>query len=262
MKKLTVDVWSDVVCPWCWIGKRHLEQALARFEHAEDVTVTWRAFELDPSAPKTTSANPVPVVERLAKKYGKSKAEAQMMVDRVSQVATSAGLDMRFDQAKSANTLDAHRVLHLAHERGVQDAVKERLMKAHFTEGEVVSDRDALTRLAAEAGLDVDEVTSVLASDTYSQEVRKDQADARSIGVSGVPFFVVGRYALSGAQPAETILGALKKAWDEAPEQPRVLAEGAVCGPEGCALSRRQRRLETRSTPRARGSRSRRRDPS
>lgn len=235
MKKLEVDVWSDVVCPWCWIGKRHLEQALAKFEHAGDVTVTWRAFELDPSAPKTTSATPLTVVERLAKKYGKSKGEAQMMVDRVTQVAKSDGLDMRFDKAQAANTLDAHRVLHLAQERGKQDAVKERFMKGHFTDGETMSDVGVLTRLAGEAGLDVDEVTSVLASDTYTSEVRADQAEARSIGVSGVPFFVVGRYALSGAQPADTILGALKKAWEEAPEQPTVLAEGEVCGPDGCA---------------------------
>lgn len=237
MKKLEVEMWSDVVCPWCWIGKRHLEAALEKFPHRDAVTVHYRAFELDPSASKTP--DPVPVVTRLAKKYGKSPAEAQAMVDRVAGVAKQDGLDMRFDSAKSSNTFDAHRLLHLAAERGLQDAMKERLLKAHFSEGEVVADPSVLTKLAVSVGLDADEVASVLASDTYADEVRRDQSEAREAGVSGVPFFAMGRYGISGAQPAEVLLKGLQKAWEEAVDQPEDkeadLTEGAVCGPDGCA---------------------------
>jgi predicted DsbA family dithiol-disulfide isomerase len=238
MKKLDVEMWSDVVCPWCWIGKRHLEAALAKFPHRDAVSVHYRAFELDPSASKTPDA--VPVVTRLAKKYGKSTAEAQAMVDRVAQVAKQDGLDMRFETAKSGNTFDAHRLLHLAGERGRQEALKERLLKAHFTDGEVVADPAVLTRHAVAVGLDADEVTAVLASDTYADAVRADQDEARESGVSGVPFFAMGRYGISGAQPAEVLLRALEKAWEEAAEVPAEkessLTEGAVCGPDGCAL--------------------------
>jgi predicted DsbA family dithiol-disulfide isomerase len=181
----------------------------------------------------------VPVVTRLAKKYGKSTAEAQAMVDRVAQVAKQDGLDMRFESAKSGNTFDAHRLLHLAGERGVQDALKERFLKAHFTDGEVIADPAVLTRHAVAAGLDADEVASVLASDTYTDAVRADQAEARESGVSGVPFFAVGRYGISGAQPAEVILQALERAWAEAEDVPEnnesSLTDGAVCGPDGCA---------------------------
>ncbi len=210
MQPVRIQVWSDIVCPWCYIGKRRLEAALAQY--GQPVEVVWRAFELDPSAP-TVAAEVKPIVERLASKYRRSLAEAQKMLDQVTDTARAEGLDFHFEHARPANTFDAHRVLHLAHLRGVQAAVKERLMRAYFTEGALVSDHDTLAKLAAEAGLDSDEVRRVLAADTYGKEVRADQAQARTHGISGVPFFVINeRVGVSGAQSPEALVAALRQA--------------------------------------------------
>ena len=156
------------------------------------------------------------------------------MIDRMTSVAKADGLDFRFDRIRPGNTFDAHRLLHLAHERGVQDAVKERFLLGYLSEGEAIGDGAVLTRLAVEAGLLADEVASVLGSETYAREVRADEEEAREIGVSGVPFFVIGRYGVSGAQPAEILLRVLNDAWAEVGEG-EVFAEGAACGPEGCS---------------------------
>jgi predicted DsbA family dithiol-disulfide isomerase len=232
--KLRIDVWSDIACPWCYVGKRHLEQALETFPHKADVEIVWRAFELDPSAPKVRDASQS-YAERIAKKYGKRVPEAQAMIDRMVGVAATNGLDFRFDRAQSGNTFDAHRLLHLAHERGVQDALKERLMRAYFTEGEAVGEPEVLVRLGAEAGLDAAEVREVLASDRYTSEVRQDEAMAGELGIHGVPFFVLdGRLGVSGAQPADVLRGALDKAWADKKPAVEQFAEGAVCGPDGC----------------------------
>jgi predicted DsbA family dithiol-disulfide isomerase len=235
MKKLRIDVWSDIVCPWCYVGKRRLEAALAQFPQREAVEVVWRAFELDPSAPAVRDER-VPYAERLARKYGTSVDQAQKMIDRMTEVAAADGLDFRFDRIRSGRTFDAHRLLHLAAERGLQDALKERLLRAYMTEGAAIGDPKTLVRLASEAGLDADEAERVLASDAYAAEVRSEEDDARDLGVTGVPFFVIGgRYAVSGAQPAEVLLGAVTAAWNELPEPAEALAEGATCGPDGCA---------------------------
>ncbi|HTN85468.1 MAG TPA: DsbA family oxidoreductase [Sorangium sp.] len=236
MKKLRVDVWSDIACPWCYVGKRRLEAALARFPHRDSVEVVWRAFELDPSAKRVLDA-PVPYAERLAKKYGASVARAEAMIRQMTDVAAADGLELHFEKVRPGNTFDAHRVLHLAAERGVQDAVKERLLRAYMTEGEAIGDPEVLARLAGEAGLDPDEVRAALEGDAYAREVRADEAEARAIGITGVPFFAFGgRYGASGAQPAEQLLGVLQKAWDEAAAEPeQAFAEGAACGPDGCA---------------------------
>jgi predicted DsbA family dithiol-disulfide isomerase len=234
MTKLLVDIWSDIACPWCYIGKRHFEAALAQFSHRADVEVTWRAFELDPSAPPIRDGSQ-PQAERLAKKYGMSVAQAEAAMKNVTNAAAKAGLDFHLDKTRSGNMLDGHRVLHLAHERGVQDAVKERLLRGYMSEGVAIGDREALTGLAGEAGLDRDEVRTMLASSKYVDEVREDEAQAAKLGITGVPFFVIGgRYAISGAQPASVLLGALEKAWSEASLAPVVYADGAACGPEGC----------------------------
>jgi predicted DsbA family dithiol-disulfide isomerase len=230
MRSVPVQVWSDIACPWCYVGKRRLEAAIARMPSPRQVQVVWRAFELNPGAPAVEP--PQPYAERLARKYRTSAAEAQRMIDRMAAVAEADGLTFRFDRVRPGNTFDAHRVLHLAHERGIQDAVKERLLRAYMTEGEPIGDRETLARLAAEAGLDRDEVGSALASDAYAEAVRADEAAAARFGISGVPFFVIGQYGVSGAQPVELLHEVLTKALDEAPE--RVAAEGAVCGPEGC----------------------------
>lgn len=231
MKTLRLDVWSDIACPWCYIGKRHLEKALEIFPHRDAVEIVWRAFELDPSAPQL--ADPaISYAERLATKYRMDVQTAQGRIDQMTAVAAKDGLDFRFDRVRPGNTFDAHRLLHWAHEQHKQDALKERLLRAYMTEGQAMSDREGLVRLAKEVGLDEAAAREVLSADTYAKEVRADESLAGELGISGVPFFVMGgRLGVSGAQPAEVLLGALEHAWNNhAVEVP----EGAVCGPDGC----------------------------
>jgi predicted DsbA family dithiol-disulfide isomerase len=234
MRKLKIDIWSDIACPWCYVGKRRLEAALARFAHRDDVEITWRAFELDPDAPAVRPALPGHA-ERLAKKYGRTVAEAQRMIAQMTATAKADGLDFRFDRARSGNTFDAHRLIHFAAERGRGDAMKERLLAAYFTEGEAVGDVDTLVRLAAEAGFAADEVRAMLASDAHRDAVRGHERSAAELGIRGVPFFVFdGRYAVSGAQPADALLEVIERAWSErAPET----SDGEACGPDGCAVA-------------------------
>jgi predicted DsbA family dithiol-disulfide isomerase len=235
-KELRIDVWSDIVCPWCAIGKHRLDRAVGAFSHRSDVEVVWRSFELDPSAPRVRQGDQA---EHLAKKYGRSKAEAEAMIQRVSDVAAADGLTFDLLGAKSGNTFDGHRLLHLAAERGVQGAVKERFFQGYMAEGLAIGDHDVLVKLGVEAGLDAQEARSVLAGDRFAIEVRDDESAARAIGITGVPFFVFGgRLAVSGAQPAEVLARTLEEAWAQAPQAPErgsEAAEGAVCGPEGCA---------------------------
>jgi predicted DsbA family dithiol-disulfide isomerase len=233
MPSLKLEIWSDIACPWCYVGKRRLEAALKRFEHAADVDLVWRAFELDPGAPAERQRN-VSHVEFIARKYGMPLAQAQKSTDHLVQLAREEGLSFDFENIRSGNTFDAHRLVHLGHERGVQDAVKERMLKAYFEQAELMSDHATLVRLASEAGLDAGEATDVLAGDTYAAAVRADEAEARELGITGVPCFVLDRhFAVSGAQSAEVMLSTLQQAWSE--RAPTIgLAEGAVCGPDGC----------------------------
>ena len=233
---MRVEIWSDVVCPWCYVGKRRFEQALAQFPHRDQVEVVWRSFELDAQAPAERVGD---YAELLAAKYGVPVARGQEMIDTMTATAAQEGLDFRFDRARVGSTFDAHRLLHLAGERGVQDAVKERLMRATFTEGEPIGDPEALVRLAAEAGLDAEEAREVLAGDRYAEQVRADERDAQRFGISGVPFFVVDRtYGVSGAQPAEVLRQVLERAWDESRPEQLVSAGGTAPGCDGdaCAL--------------------------
>ncbi|MFN8052081.1 MAG: DsbA family oxidoreductase [Acidimicrobiales bacterium] len=213
---MLVEVWSDVICPWCYIGKRNLEAALASFEHAGDVEVRWRSFELDPRAPKESATD---LAGSLAAKYGTDRAGALSMMDRVASVAEGVGLHYRFDLAHRSNTFDAHRVIHLAANTGgaaLQDAVKERLLAAYFTEGADLADAATLERLAVEAGLDGTAVATMLAGDDLAAEVRDDEATAHELGISGVPFFLVdGAAGVSGAQPPERLLLMLQRAWEK-----------------------------------------------
>ena len=234
MQKLRVDIWSDIACPWCYIGKRHLEQALATFEHKDDVEIVWRAFELDPSAPKLREA--VPNAERLAQKYHVSVEQAHVMMERVIDAGKRAGLDMKLHESKSGNTFDAHRLLHWAGTLGKQDAMKERLMRAYQSEGAVISNPDVLVALAADIGLDAAEARAVLDSDRYAADVRGDEQLARELGITGVPFFVLaGKLGVSGAQPVDVMKQVLAKAWAERPQLEPVAA-GEACGPDGCAV--------------------------
>jgi len=231
MKKLRVDIWSDVVCPWCAIGKRRFEAALARFSHKDEVEVVWRAFELDPSAP---AVQPGDNATRLARKYGRTREQAVAMMQQVAETAKQEGLDFDLVNARSGNTFDAHRVLHLAAERGAQDAVKERFFRAYMTEQQPIGDREVLVRLAAEAGLDPEEVRATLATDGFAAEVREEEEVAHRLGIHGVPFFVLdGAIGVSGAQPADVLLRALEQAWERSAAESET-AEGAACGPDGC----------------------------
>jgi predicted DsbA family dithiol-disulfide isomerase len=231
---LTVDVWSDLACPWCYVGKRRLEAALGRFAHAGAVAVRWHSFELDPSAPPSREPG-VSHAQRLAQKYGMTVTQAEARIHQLTEVARADGLTLRFDRVRSGNTFDAHRTLHLAAKRGVQGAAKERLLAAYFSEGELLSDREALARLGGEAGLEHAEVRAMLATDAYAADVRADEERARVLGIQGVPFFVLGeRYALSGAQPADVVLRALDQAWTDGHAESSKATEGATCGPEGC----------------------------
>jgi predicted DsbA family dithiol-disulfide isomerase len=211
---LTVEIWSDVVCPWCYIGKRRFEAALEAFAHADEVTVMWRSFELDPEAPKLAEGT---ASERLAAKYGMTVERATQMHAEMTARAAAEGLDFRFDRARGGNTFDAHRLIHLAATYGHQAAAQERFMAAHFTEGEAIADPETLVRLAAEVGVDPVEARDVLQSDRFAEDVRQDEMLASSLGIQGVPFFVLDRrYGVSGAQPPEVLLQALEQAWGEA----------------------------------------------
>jgi predicted DsbA family dithiol-disulfide isomerase len=210
---MQIEIWSDVVCPWCYIGKRRLERALGEFEHADEVEVTWRSFQLNPD---TLPGTAVPTLEYLTRRYG---PQAQEMTARVAELAKAEGLD--FDSSSLAvNTLEAHRVLHLAADLGFGDAAKERLLRAHFTEGANLSDHETLTRLVVEAGPPEQAGTieararEVLASREYENAVLDDISLARRMGISGVPFFAIDRkYGISGAQSPETFLHALRTAY-------------------------------------------------
>src|SRR3954469_18381170 len=200
---LTVEIWSDVVCPWYYIGKRRFEAALERFEHAGEVTVMWRSFELDPEAPRVAEGT---ATERLAAKYGMSFERAQQLHAEMTERAAADGLDFRFDLARGGNTFDAHRLIHLAATSGHQAAAKERLMRAYFTEGEAIADPETLIRLLAEVGVDAGEARDVLATDRFASDVREDELLASRLGIQGVPFFVLDRrYGVSGAQPPQAL---------------------------------------------------------
>jgi predicted DsbA family dithiol-disulfide isomerase len=227
---MDVEIWSDIACPWCYIGKRRFEAALARFEHRDEVRVTWRSFELDPAAPAEREGERA---ARLAEKYGMSIEQAREMERRMTDTAAGEGLDFRFDIARSGATFDAHRVVHLAAEHDRQDAMKERLLRAYFTEGELMSDRETLTRLAGEVGLDHDEVRQMLATDRFADDVRDDERTATRFGISAVPTFVIDRsIGASGAHPPEALLELLQKGWARSAPAP-VIAGGEACGVDG-----------------------------
>jgi predicted DsbA family dithiol-disulfide isomerase len=228
---MDVEIWSDIACPWCYVGKRRFEAALAGFDHRDDVTVTWRSFELDPSAPRE---RPEDAATHLANKYGTTVEGAERMHDQMTAAAAGDGLDFHFEKLRMGNTFDAHRLVHLAAEHGIQDAMKERLMRAYLTEGEAIGDPATLERLAVEAGLPEDEVREDLLTERYAEEVRDDERTGAGLGIHAVPFFVVDRkFGASGAQPPETLRGLLERAWQERSPL-AVVSEGEACGPEGC----------------------------
>lgn len=230
---MKVEIWSDVVCPFCYIGKRKFEAALAQFAHRADVQVVWRSFELNPDL------RPVPgqsVYQSLAQAKGISEAESRRMSDYVTQAAQEVGLAYDFDRAVPANTFLAHQLIHLGAHHGRQDAAKERLLAAYYREGRDLNDPETLVQLGTEIGLAAAETRQALAAGTYAAAVRHDEYQARQIDVRGVPFFVFeDKYAVSGAQPAEVFAGVLAKVWSEFKPALAAVVDGATCGPDGCA---------------------------
>lgn len=215
MPQLALDVWSDIACPWCYIGKRRLERALLQFEHREQVTVRWRSFELDAAAPRERDPK-VAYVARLAAKYGVEELEAQAMLDGVVEAAKREGIAMRFESAKSGNTLDAHRLVHFASESGLADAMKERLFRAYFCDGVRIGDPAALLALAVEVGLDAETAKAVLDGDRFVAEVRADEELAMRLRIRSVPCFVFdNRRGVAGAQEPDALLALLRESYGE-----------------------------------------------
>lgn len=207
---MKIEVWSDVACPWCYVGKRQLDRALELFDGRDGVEVVYRSFELDPNGPRRREGD---YASRLARKYGTDRDGAQAMIDRMTAAGAAAGIEMRFEISQPGNSFDAHRVLHLARELGRQHEVKERLMRATFSEGEPIGDPHTVARLAVDAGLPEERVVAVLSSGDFGLEVRQDEVEAAELGITAVPFMLVDRRdAIRGAQPPEAILTVLEEA--------------------------------------------------
>lgn len=210
---MRVDVWADLVCPWCYLGKRRFEHALAEFEHADEVEVVHHSFQLDPTFPRGEVQN---TREMLMSKYGMTDEQAAKANVEMVERAAVEGLEYNMGGLQMGNTVDAHQLVHLGAEHGIADAVMERLYRAYFTEGRSLFDHDSLVELAADAGLDADEARRVLTEGTYAAAVEADGQQARALGANGVPFFVLDeRYGVSGAQPTELFAQALDRAWTE-----------------------------------------------
>jgi predicted DsbA family dithiol-disulfide isomerase len=214
---MEIQIWSDVVCPWCYLGKRRFEHALAGFDQRDDVHVVHKAFQLDPTMPKGETRDQRAM---LVEKYAAAADQIVASQAELARLGSIEGIEYRFEGGLAGNTFDAHRVIRLGLERGVQDAVVERFFRAHFTEQRSLFDPESLAELAGEAGLDPDEVRAVLKQDTYADSVEADIRQAREYGANGVPFFVIDqRYGISGAQPTETFTGALGQAWADSTHQ-------------------------------------------
>lgn len=233
---MKIEIWSDIACPWCYIGKVRFEKALAQYEHKDDVNVVWRSFQLQPDAPKV---NPPATVEHLMQRYGRTHEQVQDMLRNVTEVAAGEGLEYQLEEAVAANTLDAHRLTKLGEAKGVGKAVMERVMQAYQSEGANVADEDTLVRLGTEAGLNEADVRAMLASDDFVDEFHADLDRGRAFGVSGVPFFVIDeQHGVSGAQPTEFFLSALQQLGPQRPKLNMVgaAADDAACGPDGCEI--------------------------
>ncbi|MDX3756609.1 DsbA family oxidoreductase [Streptomyces mirabilis] len=236
---MRVEIWSDIACPWCYVGKARFEKALDAFPHRDEVEVVHRSFELDPGRAK---GDIQPVLKMLTKKYGMSEAQAQAGEENLGAQAAAEGLAYRTRDRDHGNTFDMHRLLHFAKERGRQDELIGLLYQANFAEERTVfNDDERLVELAVAAGLDADASREVLADPkAYADEVRADEREAAELGANGVPFFVLDRtYGVSGAQPAEVFAQALTQAWGERPPLKLIQDGGAdaeACGPDGCAV--------------------------
>lgn len=232
-KTMKINIWSDVRCPFCYIGKRKFEKALALFSKKDEIEVIWRSFELDPDLETRPGEN---TVEHIARVKGISSKQAEQMHEQVTEIARKVGLDFDFENAVVANSFNAHRLIQLAKLHGLGNAIEEELFKAHFTRGENIDDGNVLLRLGLTVGIPEKEVRDMLSGDGFSQAVKQDEQEAYSIGVSGVPFFVFdNKYAVSGAQSPEVFLQALQQSWNNFEQRPEMIPveEGPSCSPEG-----------------------------
>ena len=234
---MKIEVWSDIMCPFCYIGKKHFETALKQFSDADAIDLEWKSFQLDPHMPRNPEYKNT--YHYLAERKGMSYDEAKQMTAGVAQAGAQAGITLNFEHAIVANSFDAHRLVHLAQTMGLGSELKAALFRAHFTDGKEINDHKTLIELGKAVGLTETAVAAVLDSNQYSDEVAKDIREAREIGVRGVPFFVFNRkYAISGAQPPEAFLQTLEKSVAEwRAENPKValtVTEGPSCGPDGC----------------------------
>jgi predicted DsbA family dithiol-disulfide isomerase len=212
--KMKIEIWSDIMCPFCYIGKRHFEEALKQFPDTDKIEIEWHSFQLDPSLPKP--ASDLSVYEYLAQRKGMSVEQSKAMHKNVVEMAAAAGLNYDFDKTVVANSFDAHRLIQFAKTKHLGDEAEERLFKAYFTEGKDMCDTSTLLELAKDIGLNEAETKEVLNSNSYSAEVKKDIEEAAQIGVTGVPFFVFDRkYAVSGAQPSSSFVNVLQKSFSE-----------------------------------------------
>lgn len=228
---MKVEIWSDIVCPFCYIGKRKFENALEAFEQKDKVEIVWRSFQLDPDFEPSESQS---IHQYLATRKGVSVQKAEEMNAYMGNVAKEVGLEYDFDNMIVNNTLDAHRLLHLAHKHGVQNEVKEKLLVAYFTEGKDVGDSDTLVAIGQSEGIPADEIRAMLASELYKQEVQQEQYKAQQLGAQGVPFFVFNnKYAVAGAQPSEVFTQVLNKVWEEEKPAVEVIQEGGFCSTNG-----------------------------
>jgi predicted DsbA family dithiol-disulfide isomerase len=225
---MQVEIWSDIVCPWCYLGKKRFERALEAFPHRDDVEVTYRSFELDPTIPTGEERD---VVADLAAKKGMSEADVVQMMKQVEHIAAAESLEYHLVEARSGNTVDAHQLVHLAATKGVANEMIDRLYRAHFTELRSVFDHDSLVALAEEAGVGGTDAKHALDAGNYRAAVAEDESLARSFGITGVPFFVIDRkYGISGAQKTEALSHALEQAWAESnPLTVTPAEEGQVC---------------------------------
>ncbi|TJY69495.1 DsbA family oxidoreductase [Arthrobacter sp. CAU 1506] len=233
---MKIEIWSDIACPWCFIGKRRFETALAGFEHKDQIDVEWRSYQLDPTLPEHYDGTETEYLSRIK---GMPQEQVKQMFGHVTAQAAGEGLNYDFDKVVVANSFTAHRFLHLAKEHGLMDQAKDALLSGHFEQGQDIGDPEYLVSTGVALGLDEAEIRETLACDRYAAEVRADIAEARALGVNGVPFFVLDRkYGISGAQPAEAFAQAIRQAWNE--RSPLTVlpqstsADGAVCGPDGC----------------------------
>lgn len=232
---MKIEIWSDVACPFCYIGERHLDLALEGFAHRDDVEIVPRSFELDPSA---TPGEHTPMAEALAAKFGTTPAQVEAMQRGIGEKAQAVGLEFDTRKASTTNTFDAHRLVHLAEQSGRGRELMHALMTGYFAHGLRAGDRDELVRVATEVGLDESRVREVLAGEEFADAVRADEAKARATGITGVPFFLIdGKYAVSGAQPVEAFRSALDEVWaKEHPVQVLGGDDAAVCTDDSCAL--------------------------